>query len=53
MAGKNYIFVVELFNGHNDFTLWQQRVKNILTREKLVKALKPKAEKQKNIKDDD
>ena len=47
MAGKSSSFMVELFNDHNDFTLWQQRVKNILTRKKLVKALKPKAEKNK------
>ena len=53
MAGKSSGFMVELFNGHNDFTLWQQRVKNILTQEKLVKTLQPKAEKSKNMKDDD
>lgn len=45
MAGKSTGFVVEPFNGHNDFTLWQQRVKDILTREGLVKALKKKNDK--------
>ncbi|KAG5532538.1 hypothetical protein RHGRI_026984 [Rhododendron griersonianum] len=52
MAGKGTGFAIELFNGHNDFTLWQQRVKNILTREGLVKALKKKSEKPEGVKDD-
>lgn len=42
-------FTVEQFNGMNDFTLWQQRVKNILTREGTVKALKKKSEMPENM----
>lgn len=45
MGGKSTGFAIELFNGHNNLTLWQQRTKNILTREGLVKALKLKHEK--------
>ncbi|KAG5550011.1 hypothetical protein RHGRI_015095 [Rhododendron griersonianum] len=52
MTRKGTGFAVELFNGHNDFTLWQQRVKSILTREGLVKALKKKSEKPEGVKDD-
>ncbi|GMP50192.1 hypothetical protein CsSME_00016910 [Camellia sinensis var. sinensis] len=52
MAGKGASFMIEPFNGSNDFTLWQQRVKNILTREGLVKALLKKSNKPEDIKDD-
>ena len=44
--------MIEPFNGSNDFTLWQQRVKNILTREGLVKALLKKSNKPEDMKDD-
>ena len=51
VAAKSSIgFAIEPLNGHNDFTLWQQRVKNILTREGYVKALQPKFEKPTNLK---
>ncbi|GMP61980.1 hypothetical protein CsSME_00024253 [Camellia sinensis var. sinensis] len=52
MAGKGASFMIEPFNGSNDFTLWQQRVKNILTREGLVKALLKKSNKPVDMKDD-
>ncbi|KAG5548449.1 hypothetical protein RHGRI_013958 [Rhododendron griersonianum] len=52
MGGKSTGFAVELFNGHKDFTLWQQRVRNILVREGLVKALKPKSKKPEEMKED-
>ena len=42
--------MVKLFNGQNDFTRWQQRVKNILTREGKVKALKRVPEKPEAMK---
>ena len=45
MARKGSSFMVKLFNCHNDFTLWQQRMKSILTREGTVKALKRASEK--------
>lgn len=49
VAGRVTSFSVEPFNGYNDFTLWQQRVKNILTREGLVKALNKKTEKPEKL----
>ena len=50
---KSSRFFIEPFNGQNDFTLWQQRVKNILTREGCTKALKPKSEKPEKLKDEE
>ena len=50
---KSSSFMIEHFNGNNDFTLWQQRVKNILTREGLIKALKKKTDKPENMTDDE
>lgn len=49
MAGKGTGFAVELFNGNNDFIKWQQRVKNILMKEGLVKALKKMSEKPEEL----
>jgi hypothetical protein len=39
---KSLNLSVEPFDGRGDFTLWQQRVKSILTREGTIKALKVK-----------
>ena len=50
---KSFGFVIKPLNGQNDFTLWQRRVKNILTREGCAKALKPKFEKQEKLKDEE
>ncbi|GMH14051.1 hypothetical protein Nepgr_015892 [Nepenthes gracilis] len=44
-SSKNLPFGIEQFNGQGNFILWQERVKNILTREGTVKALKKKDEK--------
>ncbi|KAH7859722.1 hypothetical protein Vadar_004706 [Vaccinium darrowii] len=41
------------FNGRNDFNLWQQRVKNILTRECLMKTPKKKSEEQEGMENDE
>ncbi|VFR00720.1 unnamed protein product [Cuscuta campestris] len=42
---------VEPFDGRGDFTLWQQRVKSVLTREGTIKALKVKVQRTEKMTD--
>ena len=52
MAIKVINFSIEHFNGHNDLTLWQQRVKNIVTQQGLEKALMLKLTKMEKMTDE-
>jgi len=53
MLVKDLSISIEPFDGHGDFTLWQQRVKSLLTREGRMKALKVKMGRMGKITDDE
>ena len=44
---------IEPFDGRGDFTLWQQRVKSLLTREGTIKALKVNTRRTEKMTDDE
>ncbi|KAM0966633.1 hypothetical protein ACFX2C_022364 [Malus domestica] len=52
MMTTNMSFSVEKFNGKGSFTLWQIRVKDVLTQQGLARALKGKDGKPKEMTDD-
>ena len=52
MMTTNMSFSVEKFNGKVSFTLWQMRVKDVLTQQGLARALKGKDGKPQEMTDD-
>ncbi|VFQ77330.1 unnamed protein product [Cuscuta campestris] len=50
-SAKSSNVSVEPFDGRGDFTLWQQRVKSVLTREGTIKALKVKVQRTEKMTD--
>ena len=50
---KGSSIFIEPFEGRGDFTLWQQRMKSLLTQEVTIKALKVKTRRTKKMTDDE
>jgi len=50
---KSSTIPIEPFDSHVDFTVWQQGMKRLLTREGTIKALKVKTRRTKKMTDDE